>query len=453
MPYMDKATILIVDDEKRIRHLLSLLLERNGYETVQARDGMEALEMIKETPYDLLISDIKMPNLDGMGLLRALRKEKIYTPVIFITAFATVESSVEAMKAGASDYITKPFEEERIIVTVNRCLDLSRVMAENRQLKEEINTISHKGNIIYESKEMQDVINLGFRVAATSSVVMITGESGTGKELLARYIHENSDRKHNRFVPLNCAAITPTLVESELFGYEKGAFTGAESRKTGKFEYATNGTLFLDEIGDMPWDAQAKLLRALQEQRFQRVGGNKEISVDVRIICATNQNLKRMVEKGSFRSDLLYRINVFPIEMPALRDRTDDIILLAKFFLSLQTIRGDVPLTKGASAILQKYHWPGNVRELQNVIERSVILVGECGTISSETLFFLEDPHHVCEEKNGFFLPEKGISLEELQFDLARQALEKTNNNQTAAAKLLGMTRAKFRVLMKREDE
>ncbi len=450
---MDKATILIVDDEKRIRHLLSLLLERNGYETAQAKDGLEAFEMMKEAAYDLLISDIKMPHLDGMGLLKALRKKEIYTPVIFITAFATVESSVEAMRAGASDYITKPFEEERIIVTVNRCLDLSRVMAENRQLKEEIDTISHKGNIIYESKEMQDVINLGFRVAATSSVVMITGESGTGKELLARYIHENSERKINRFVPLNCAAITPTLVESELFGYEKGAFTGAESRKIGKFEYATNGTLFLDEVGDMPWEAQAKLLRALQEQRFQRVGGNKEIPVDVRIICATNQNLKKMVGNGTFRSDLLYRINVFPIEMPALRDRTDDIIPLAKFFLSLQTIKGNMQLTQGACDILQKYQWPGNVRELQNVIERSVILVGGGGTISSETLFFLEDPNHLPEEKNGFSLPEKGISLEELQCDLARQALEKTNNNQTAAAKLLGMTRAKFRVLMKREDE
>ncbi|MCD4721259.1 MAG: sigma-54 dependent transcriptional regulator [Desulfobacula sp.] len=450
---MDKPNILVADDEDRMRHLLSVMLQRNGYKVDQAQDGLEALKMIKENPYDLLISDIKMPGLDGMGLLKELRKEENLIPVIFITAFATVESSVEAMKAGASDYITKPFEEERIIVTVNRCLDLSRVMAENRRLKEEIKNISYKDNIIYASKQMQDVMNLGFRVAATLSVVMITGASGTGKELLARYIHKNSDRKNNRFVPLNCAAITPTLVESELFGYEKGAFTGAESRKRGKFEYATKGTLFLDEIGDMPLEAQAKLLRALQEQRFQRVGGNKEIPVDVRIICATNQDLKKMVAKGAFRSDLLYRINVFPIEMPALRQRPDDIVPLAKYFLTLQTIKGDMQLTQGACRILKKYHWPGNVRELQNVIERAVILVVEGGTISSETLSFLDDLGVLPEEDKGFVLPENGISLEKFQLDLAKQALEKTNNNQTAAARLLGMTRAKFRVLMRRDDD
>ncbi len=450
---MDKAYILVVDDEERIRHLLSLMLQANGYEVDQAKDGLEALKMIEENQYDLLISDIKMPNLDGMSLLEELRENDNLIPVIFITAFATVESSVEAMKAGAADYITKPFEEERIIVTVNRCVSLSRVLAENRQLKEEINSISYKDNIVYESKQMQNVMSLGFRVARTSSVVLITGESGTGKELIARYIHENSERKKNRFVPLNCAAITPTLVESELFGHEKGAFTGAKSMKKGKFEYATNATLFLDEIGDMPGEAQAKLLRALQEQRFQRVGGNREIPVDVRIICATNKDIGQMVQNGTFRSDLLYRINVFPIEMPALRSRPDDIVPLAKYFLSLQTIKGDMQLTKGACGLLKKYKWPGNVRELQNVIERAVILVGEGGIIDSEVLFFLNDPNPLPEEGNGFVLPDNGVSLKKLQIDLARQALEKTNYNKTAAAKLLGMTRAKFRVLMNKEDD
>lgn len=447
---MNKPTILIADDEERMRHLLSLMLERNGYRVDQVKDGREAFEMLKKDPYDLLISDIKMPHMDGMTLLKHIRDEDIQLPVVFITAFATVEASVEAMRAGASDYITKPFEEERIIMTVNRCIDLSRVMAENRRLREEIQSITYKRNIIYQSQQMKEVMNLGARVAHTSSVVMITGESGTGKELLARYIHENSDRSENRFVPLNCAAITPTLVESELFGHEKGSFTGAESLKKGKFEYATKGTLFLDEIGDMPKEAQAKLLRALQEQRFQRVGGNREIPVDVRIICATNQNLKKMAETGSFRSDLLYRINVFPIEMPSLRKRPDDIVPLAKYFLSLQTRKGDMELTKGACRILLKYDWPGNVRELQNVIERAVILVGDGKTITSETLFFLEDPVIMPEEESGFVLPENGISLESIQLDLARQALEKTGNNQTAAARLLGMTRAKFRVLIKK---
>ncbi len=447
---MEKANILIADDEERMCHLLSLMLERNGYHVDQAGDGLKALEALRGKNYDLLISDIKMPNMDGMSLLKHIKEEDIGLPVVFITAFATVDASVEAMKAGALDYITKPFEEERIIMTVNRCLDMSRVMAENRQLKEEIKSISYKKNIIYESGKMGLVISLGAKVAPTSSAVMITGESGTGKELLARYIHENSERKDNRFVPLNCAAITPTLVESELFGYEKGAFTGAESRKKGKFEYATKGTLFLDEIGDMPWEAQAKLLRALQEQRFQRVGGNREIPVDVRIICATNQNLKKMAEQGRFRNDLLYRINVFPIEMPALRNRQDDIVPLAKHFLSLQTRKGEMQLSKGACDMLLQYQWPGNVRELQNVIERAVILVGDSKTITSETLFFLEDLTPMPEDESGFVLPENGISLENIQLDLARQALEKTGNNQAAAARLLGMTRAKFRVLVKK---
>ncbi len=447
---MDKATILIADDEERMRHLLALMLERNGYQVDQAKDGADALERLKENQYDLLVSDIKMPNMDGMTLLKRLREEDILLPVVFITAFATVDASVEAMKAGASDYITKPFEEERIIMTVGRCLDLGRVLAENRRLKEEIRSISYKRSIIYESRQMNDVMGLGSRVAPTSSAVMITGESGTGKELLARYIHENSERKDSRFVPLNCAAITPTLVESELFGYEKGAFTGAESRKKGKFEYATKGTLFLDEIGDMPWEAQAKLLRALQEQRFQRVGGNREIPVDVRIICATNQNLKKMAEQGDFRSDLLYRINVFPIEMPALRTRQEDIVPLAKHFLSLQTRKGDMELTQGACDMLLQYRWPGNVRELQNVIERAVILAGDAKIITSDILCFLEDSTPMPEDETGFVLPESGVSLESIQLDLARQALEKTGHNQTAAAKLLGMTRAKFRVLIKK---
>ncbi|WP_321491610.1 sigma-54 dependent transcriptional regulator [uncultured Desulfobacter sp.] len=447
---MENANILIADDEERMRHLLALMLERNGYQVDQAGDGAEALESLRKNQYDLLISDIKMPKMDGMSLLRALKVENIYLPVVFITAFATVDASVEAMKAGASDYITKPFEEERIIMTVGRCLDLSRVMAENRQLKEEIKSISYKTNIVYESSQMNEVINLGGRVAPTSSAVMITGESGTGKELLARYIHENSERRGSRFVPLNCAAITPTLVESELFGYEKGAFTGAESRKKGKFEYATKGTLFLDEIGDMPKEAQAKLLRALQEQRFQRVGGNREIPVDVRIICATNRNLKKMAEQGDFRSDLLYRINVFPIEMPPLRERKEDIVPLAKYFLSLQTRKGDIELTENACDMLRQYGWPGNVRELQNVIERAVILAGNVKTITSDSLFFLEDETPMPEEDSGFILPENGISLESIQLDLAKQALEKTGYNQTAAAKLLGMTRAKFRVLVKK---
>ncbi len=443
------AHILVVDDEERMRHLLSIMLGRQGYRVEQAGDGAEALEMISAAPFDMIITDIKMPRMDGIELLKRVMEMEIPVPVVFITAFATVESAVEAMRQGAVDYITKPFEEARIALTVERTLGLSRIMAENRNLKQEIGRKAGGDEIVYESKKMAAVMDLAAMVAATEAAVMLGGESGTGKDLLARYIHAASPRGKERFVPLNCAAISPHLVESELFGHEKGSFTGAVQKSLGKFEYADRGTLFLDEIGDLSLEAQARLLRALQEKKIQRVGGNEEIPVDIRFICATNQSLSENVKKGKFREDLFFRINVFPIDLPPLRERADDAILLARHFL--RRLEGGLEKTEfssGALRLLKEYPWPGNVRELANAVERAMILARGTGTITTETLSFLETNRPAAAAPLAFRLPPEGISLEEVERAMVRQALETCRDNQTAAAKFLGLTRAKFRVLL-----
>lgn len=444
------SNILVVDDEERMRHLLSIMLQRRGFKVDQAGNGVDALSKMESGSYDMVISDIKMPKMDGLTLIKRINMLDCPCPVVFITAFATIDSSVEAMRLGAVDYITKPFEEDRIILTVERTLNISRLMVENRTLKMELGEKDSEYDLIFASKAMEMIMELASKVAATNSAVMITGESGTGKELLARYIHQKSDRRHKRFVPVNCAAISSQLLESELFGYEKGAFTGADRRKQGKFEFASEGTLFLDEIGDLPLDAQAKLLRALQERKINRVGGNEEIPVDVRVVCATNQNLEEMVDAGTFRKDLFFRINVFPIHMPPLRDRTEDIIPIARHFL--KSHGSGFSLQKDAEQILNSYHWPGNVRELGNVVERSVILSFDSRSINSDSLFFLNNGVSKC-LSTGFKLPVEGIDLEKLENDFVKQALEITDNNQSAAAKLLGLTRAKFRVLMKQAED
>jgi len=445
------AHILIVDDEERMRHLLSIMLTRKGHRVEQAGDGVEALEMIESTPFDMVITDIKMPRLDGTGLLKKVMEMDIPCPVVFITAFATVESAVETMRLGATDYITKPFDDSRILLTVERTLNVSRIMAENKDLRRELEDAVGREKIVYESREMSEIIDLASKVAQKDSAVLINGESGTGKELLARFIHNTGGRKEKRFVPVNCAAISPNLVESELFGHEKGAFTGAVRTTIGKFGYAAGGTIFLDEIGDLPLDAQAKLLRALQEKKIQRVGGNEEIPVDVRVICATNQNLRGLVEKGTFREDLFFRINVFPIKPPPLRERGQDVLLLARHFLSCLGGTPDVQLTEGAVRLLMEYRWPGNVRELANVMERGMILAGG-DAISAHTLSFLRRDTGSGNGVTGFSIPSGGISLEKVEEDLVRQALETSGNNQTAAARLLGLSRAKFRVLLRRVD-
>ena len=448
------SRILVVDDEEKMRHLLSMMLERKGYRVSRAGSGEEALDMLLDGPFDMIISDIKMDGMDGLALLEAIKAKQILAPVVFITAHATVESAVEAMQMGAVDYVTKPFEDSRILLTVERTLKLSRVLHENRELKHRLQRAEGQYQIIYESKVMARLMELAERVARSDSAVLISGESGTGKELIARHIHRMSPRCEQRFVPVNCAAISAGLVESELFGHEKGAFTGADRRTEGKFEYASGGTLFLDEIGDLPLEAQAKLLRALQEKRIQRVGGNEEIPVDVRVICATNQEIPKRLDAGEFRQDLYFRINVFPIEPPPLRERVEDIPSLARFFLNRLGVGAAISLAPSALAVLAGYPWPGNVRELANAIERAVILVGDSGRITEETLSFLSHPKNCLStnDSRAFVLPAGGIDLEAVENDWVRQALDLAGGNQTAAAKLLGLSRAKFRVLMKQAD-
>ncbi len=446
------ARILVVDDEQRMRHLLSIILKKKGYEVEEAEDGMQALEMLGSTPFDLTITDIKMPRLDGRGLLRQIKKQDIGCPVVFITAFGTVEAAVEAMQDGVMDFITKPFEQDRIVLTVERILGMSRIMVENRELKKQLKKISCPGEIIYQSETMRQTLDLAAHVAREESSVLVRGESGTGKELLARYIHEAGHRSSGPFVPVNCAAIPQGLIESELFGHEKGSFTSASSKNIGKFEFSSGGTLFLDEIGDMPLEAQSKLLRVLQEKKIQRVGGTKEINVDVRIVCATNQSLEDLVSEGKFRSDLYYRINVFPIELPPLRERIADIPVLVDHFKNKFGAEQNVTISNKAMDLLVKYAWPGNVRELANVMERACILARRTKVIDDSMLSFLKNMPAQTGDFD-FKLPSHGIDLEEFEMDLVEQSLAMTDDNQSAAARLLGLTRAKFRVLLKQYQE
>jgi DNA-binding NtrC family response regulator len=446
------AQILIVDDETKMRTLLSMMLEKKGFAVDQAVHGREAMEKMAKTTYDVVISDIKMPEMDGRQLIQKMRENRILTPVVFITAFATIDSAVDMMQQGASDYVTKPFDEARILLTVNKAMTLNHLIVENQEMKAAMARNRHSHDLVFASKEMKQVVSLAEQVASVDTAVLILGESGTGKEVVANHIHRKSLRSENRFVPVNCAAISANLVESELFGYEKGAFTGAAARTRGKFEFATGGTLFLDEIGDLPIESQGKLLRALQEKKFQRVGGNQEIPVDVRVICATNRNLEQMTTQGRFRQDLYYRINVFPIWIPPLRQRKGDIVPLARYIMTTFSFGKDHELTDGACRKLQEYPWPGNVRELANVLERCLILTRDTRAITSDTLSFLRvsqpNARQVIVQ-----LPAGGIPLQKVQMSLVKQALDVAGNNQSTAAKLLGLSRSKFRILLKNMEE
>jgi len=445
--------ILLVDDETKMRTLLSMMLEKKGYKTDQAADGKAALKKLMAATYDLVISDIKMPEMDGKELIKCMRKQNILTPVVFITAFATIDSAVEMMRQGAADYVTKPFDESKLLLAIEKALVLSGLIAENQEMKKVIAKAATGADLIYKSKQMEEVVSLAENVATVDTAVLILGESGTGKEVVANYIHQKSLRKNQRFVPVNCAAISANLVESELFGYEKGAFTGAADRTRGKFEFADKGTLFLDEIGDLPLKSQGKLLRALQEKKFQRVGGNEEIPVDVRVICATNQNLEQMVQQKKFRQDLFYRINVFPIVIPPLRQRKDDIVPLAEYIMKTFTFGKGRTLTEGACQKLKDYPWPGNVRELANVLERGLILSRNADQITADTLSFLQVAQAGNTRQVVIRLPAGGIPLQQVQVSLVKQALQAASNNQTTAAKLLGLSRSKLRVLLKNMEE
>jgi len=370
-------TILIIDDEKNYLLVLETLLADAGYEVITSDDASEALEVATSHDLDLVITDMRMPGLDGMEFLAQLRDFQPEIPVIMMTAYATVEKAVEAMKRGAFDYITKPFKNEELILTIRKALEMHRLKRENLLLSQELQERFKFGNIVGKSEVMLQVYEIIEKVAQTRASVLITGESGTGKELIAKAIHFNSPRSDKPFVSVNCSALPETLLESELFGHERGAFTGAVTRRKGRFELAHNGTLFLDEVGDMSSALQVKLLRVLQEMRFERVGGTATLQVDARLVAASNRDLKREVELGRFREDLYYRLKVVHLEVPPLRERRDDIPLLVQHFLRKVARANGLPVksvSHDALKFLYNHDWVGNVRELENVIERAVIL-------------------------------------------------------------------------------
>jgi len=444
--------ILIVDDEEGMRRLLSRILVKEGYETHAVGNGEEAMQAIAQDQFELVITDIKMPGMGGLELLAELRAYDPRLPIIVITAYGTVESAVQALRAGAYDYITKPFEADEIRLTVAKALERERLLAENRYLHEELEGRYGFSGIVGNARAMQEVFDITASVAASNANVLITGESGTGKELIARSIHFNSARKDKPFIVLNCAALSESVLESELFGHEKGAFTGALHTKKGRFELADLGTLFIDEVGEMSLAAQVKLLRVIQEHEFERVGGNRTIKVDARIVAATNKDLVEEVKKGTFREDLFYRLNVINIQLPPLRERREDIEPLATHFLekyTRETGKKIEQISPKAIACLIAHDWPGNVRELENAIERAVVLAQGDVLTPRDFPQGIQDKDQIC-----LSLPETGGSLTDILEDLERQLIVQTLNregrSQTRTAEVLGIKRTTLRYKMEK---
>ncbi|GAB6157629.1 sigma-54 dependent transcriptional regulator [Desulfotomaculum varum] len=435
--------ILIIDDEEHMCWALEKGLRQEGYHVLTTTRAKEGLELIrKETP-SLVILDLKMPELDGLEVLVQAKDLLPKLPVVMITAHGTIDTAIEAMKLGAVDYITKPFDLDELKLVVKQALMVSQLQEEVSFLRSELN--KKYGQIIGNSQVIQEVCALIEKVADSNATVLITGESGTGKEVTALSIHQLSSRRDKPFVPINCAALPESLLESELFGHEKGSFTGAVARKLGRFELANHGTLFLDEVTEMPLSMQVKLLRVLQEKQFERVGGTESIKVDVRVIAATNRDPVECIRKGTFREDLYYRLNVLPIHLPPLRERNEDIPLLVMHFLQKFNPLQEQLISPEAMTLLKAYQWPGNIRELQNVIERAVIL-SQGQEIKSRHLPKEIQKLDSNKGKTGQGLiinfPDEGISFEEVEKELIIKALEKSNGNQTRAAQLLGITRS-----------
>jgi DNA-binding NtrC family response regulator len=448
------STILIVEDEKKMSRLLELNLAEEGYSTFAAQDAEAGLNLLRQEKIDLVLTDLKLPGMDGLEFLQAVKRSNGQIPVILMTAYGTVETAIEAMKAGASDYVLKPFAMEEIKLIIGKELDVRRLREENRDLRQALGERYQFENIVARSAKMQEVLAVVDQVAPTNSTVLLGGESGVGKDMIARAIHQHSRRASGPFIKINCTAIPENLLESELFGYEKGAFTGAVTAKPGKFELADKGTIFLDEIGDVPGAIQVKLLRVLQEREFERLGGTKTLKVDVRVIAATNQDLRAALEQGTFREDLYYRLNVVPISIPPLREHKEDIPYLADHFLAHFAHESGKPvtgITPGAMRLLTDFHWPGNIRELENIIERAVAL-------STETTLDVRDirldagpggmdlsPSEASAEgAPGPFLP-SGMTLEQYEDEIIKEALRRANGNKSHAARLLGLSRNAFR--------
>ena len=433
-----KESILIIEDEKIVRVSLADMLKAEGYTVLTAEDGASGLLALGQGDFSLLITDVRLPDVSGIGVLKKAVQDNPALPVIVMTAYGTIDDAVEAMRLGAFDYITKPFAMDELLIVVRRALAARQLTEENIRLKKELAEAHNFPSIIGESRAMWQVLTLLDKVSKTDSTVLLLGESGTGKELIASTIHYQSNRRDQPLIKVNCAALPENLLESELFGYEKGAFTGAASRKPGRFEMADTGTIFLDEIGDLPPLTQTKLLRVLEERTFERLGGTESLRVNVRIIAATNKDLTREIKKGAFREDLYYRLNVIPIELPPLRDRHDDIpLLIDRFVQKFNDQYGlAVKFSQGAVTELCRYAFPGNVRELINIIERGVTLA-DGGVVDRKDL-----PPHILRDKAGKtrLLPLAEVAAEAEKSHILR-ILKVTQGNRTQAAEILGISR------------
>ncbi|MGA1825950.1 MAG: sigma-54-dependent transcriptional regulator [bacterium] len=438
-----RYNILVVDDEKSMREFFTIMLIRLGYNVYVASDGRDAISKLEKQNYDLVISDIQMPHADGFEVLQFIKQHAPETIVIMITAFSTTEQAVEAMKQGAYDYITKPFNNDEVRLIIKNALERKDLRRENEELKAELAKRYSLENLVGKSKCMQEVFDLVHKAAANMVNVLLTGESGTGKELVARAIHFHSDRRKGSFIAIHCGAIPENLLESELFGHEKGAFTGAIKQKSGLFEEAAQGTIFLDEIGELSLEMQVKLLRVLQEREFRRVGGIKNIHTDARIISATNRNLENEVAQGTFREDLYYRINVFQIRLPSLRERRKDIPLLISHLYNKLTGKKELKVTEGAMKCLFDYDWPGNIRELENVLERCIVL-GHTDILNEDSLPKNFTKTVVTSPTQLENIPAQGFELDAylagIEQEVLLKALEKSNGSREDAARLLGIS-------------
>lgn len=437
-----KSRILVVEDEEKLRRVIDLHLASCGYEVDKAGSAEEAMRLADRA--DLILTDLRLPGMDGIELLSVVQRQDSRTPVVVMTAFGSVEKAVEAMKAGAVDFLMKPFSLDHLVTVIAKALEVRALRDENRLLREELGRRYTFDNVVGRGAAMQEIFATVMRVAPTRATVLLAGESGVGKDLVARAIHFHSPRRDRPFIKINCTAIPENLMESELFGFERGAFTGAVAAKPGKFEQADGGTAFLDEIGDVPGSIQVKLLRVLQERELERLGSNKTRQIDVRILAATNRDLRAALEDGTFREDLYYRLNVVPINIPPLRERKEDIAFLAEHFvqkLSKETGATASSISEAAIRKLTEYHWPGNVRELENVIERSLVLSAGSRLETSDIKL---DAGPRSGAAATTFLPE-GMTLDEHEQTIIREALRRAEGNKSQAARLLGLTRNALR--------